>query len=281
MIRLAVLSDLHLEENDPPPAAAGTAADVVVLAGDIAPGLAGVRWAERTFSSPVVYVPGNHEYYGWDAAELSAGFAAAAAGPVTVLDRSCRVIERDGHRLRFLGCTLWTDFRAALPYGVPVEDAMDQVARRMQDVKRITVGGRPLTSADVAAWHARDVDWLRRGLAEPFDGTTVVVTHHAPSPRSRHPAYPPDAVLAYFVSDLHELIRTYAPELWIHGHTHHCVDYRLGGTRVLSNQLGRPKRTSPGKAAYLARARPFDPRLVIEVGRPRREPAPARPASGR
>jgi len=35
--------------------------------------------------------------------------------------------------------------------------------------------------------HGIDRDWLRRQLAEPFDGATVVVTHHAPSMGSLDP----------------------------------------------------------------------------------------------
>lgn len=61
--RLRIFSDLHLEffAWTPPPAAA----DVVVLAGDISVGVHGLQWARRQFpDTPVVYVPGNHEFYG-------------------------------------------------------------------------------------------------------------------------------------------------------------------------------------------------------------------------
>jgi hypothetical protein len=43
-------------------------------------------------------------------------------------------------------------------------------------------------------------------------------------------------------------------KLWVHGHTHHCVDYELGGTRILSNQRGYPRDQTT-----------FDPGLVIEI----------------
>jgi hypothetical protein len=184
---------------------------------------------------------------------------------VTVLDRSCFEVGTGPDAVRFLGCTLWTDFRACEMYGTTTVDAMAQIATRMHDVDRITISGRQLTCADVAAWHTRDRAWLDGALNEPFAGTTVVVTHHAPCPESRHPAYPPDMITPYFLSDLRDLIRTHTPALWIHGHTHHCVDYTLGATRILSNQLGQPKRTNARKDAYLARARPFDPTLVIEL----------------
>src|SRR5215468_9653459 len=63
MTTIRIHSDLHLEFSDwsPPP----VAADVVVLAGDIHVGVGGLEWMRRHFpDTPVIYVPGNHEFYG-------------------------------------------------------------------------------------------------------------------------------------------------------------------------------------------------------------------------
>lgn len=62
-MKLHILSDLHLEFSafDPP----ATDADVIVLADDIDKGNKGVYWARETFpDKPILYVPGNHEFYG-------------------------------------------------------------------------------------------------------------------------------------------------------------------------------------------------------------------------
>ena len=63
-MKIRVLSDLHLE-NDEPELIPHAQADLIVLAGDIHNHAAGPRWAAQTFDGavPVVYVPGNHEYY--------------------------------------------------------------------------------------------------------------------------------------------------------------------------------------------------------------------------
>ena len=61
-MRIHVLSDLHLEFS--PFAPQVTAADVVILAGDIHVKGRGVPWARQAFEGPVLYVPGNHEFYG-------------------------------------------------------------------------------------------------------------------------------------------------------------------------------------------------------------------------
>ena len=61
-MQLQVFSDLHLESCIIKPVP--KKADVVVLAGDIHVGTAGIKWAKKTFRNcPVIYVLGNHEFY--------------------------------------------------------------------------------------------------------------------------------------------------------------------------------------------------------------------------
>lgn len=79
-MRIQVLSDLHLEHSDYS-ATLASDTDLVVLAGDISVGTAGVIWAKEQFPGlPVLYVPGNHEYYTHDIGELNAALAEEAAG---------------------------------------------------------------------------------------------------------------------------------------------------------------------------------------------------------
>ena len=100
------MSDLHLEFGvvEVP----RCTADVVVLAGDIHVGDKGLAWAQHTFpEQQVVYVLGNHEYYGNLFHRLALELAGLARGTnVHVLERG--TVEIDG--VCFLGCTLWTDF---------------------------------------------------------------------------------------------------------------------------------------------------------------------------
>lgn len=65
MVKLenSVLSDLHTEFEKLTPSLVVSEADVVVLAGDIGTNARGVEWARSAFSCPVIYVPGNHEFY--------------------------------------------------------------------------------------------------------------------------------------------------------------------------------------------------------------------------
>lgn len=249
-MRLHIASDLHLEHGgdaEPP----DVDADVVVLAGDVAPGTAAVAAAARWGRGrPVLLVAGNHEYYRHALPTLTGELRSAARGsPVRFLEDDEVVV--DG--VRFLGCTLWSDFEIA----GEAELAMELCARLVNDYEVIEwrPGGRALRPADTRALHARSRRWLAERLAAPHHGPTVVVTHHAPLVR-RLPDDPLwRAIVAAFASDLRDLVAASPAALWVHGHTHRSVDVEVAGTRVLSNPRGYPH--EPVAA--------FDPGLVVEV----------------
>lgn len=267
-IRIAVLSDLHLEVRRwhlvrdglsedaadetvrrlvEPAVAQARNADFVVLGGDVENGVAGVDWAARAFAGQaVVTVAGNHEFYGETVPGLLPRLRAASlrSGNVTFLENSEARFDIHGRALRFCGCTLWTDFGLYGEGGAPL--AMSLAADRILDHARISLDdGSSFLPADAGRLHAASRAWLEEALDEPFDGTTVVVTHHAPSARSVAPKFAGDPLSPSFATDLTGLIERTRPALWIHGHTHHPVDYRIGETRVLSNQWGYPRESLP------------------------------------
>jgi Icc-related predicted phosphoesterase len=229
-MKLHVLNDLHIEfENFEPPA---TDADVVVLAGDIGVGLEGLRWAEASFPNKlVIYVPGNHEFYHHDIA-LIGELKAQSPGHIQVLDND--QVEIDG--VRFLGSILWTDF--ALFGEADKFFAMQQAQQRMTDFAIIQNLGQQFTPGDAIKLHEASRDWLASMLAKPFDGKTVVVTHHAPSSRSVHPRYARDLLTPAFASNLEALMDGDRAALWVHGHMHDPFDYEIYGTRVVCNPRG-------------------------------------------
>lgn len=110
-MKVRVLSDLHLECNEPD-AIPHAHADLVVLAGDIHNHAEGLRWAAQTFDpgAPVVYVPGNHEYYDGEFGALEAAMRDAAAALDHVHYLNNDVYVDPAGRFRVLGTTLWTDF---------------------------------------------------------------------------------------------------------------------------------------------------------------------------
>lgn len=253
-VRLHVLSDLHLSQGTP--ALPRVYGDVVVVAGDVARPREAVAWLRR-FARPVVFVPGNHEYYGGGLGERLAQLRDLAAGTnIHVLDRDAQVLAG----VRFLGTTLWTDFRLDGD-GAVRDRALAEAARVMRDFNRIESAERPgtwFTPEESTRIFDRDRAWLAQQLAEPFDGPTVVVTHHAPSPHSVHPRYAGSPVNAGFASNLEDLMGGGRVALWVHGHTHSSFDYAVNGTRVVCNPRGYAKGDVNENAA-------FDPGLVIAV----------------
>lgn len=253
-MKINVLSDLHLgfgsmdrPMND---------ADVVVLAGDISRPREAAAWAMR-FDKPVLYVPGNHEFYG---SSLSGALGElqqlCAHTQVQLLHNTETVL--DG--VRFLGATLWTDFRL---FDDPARnDAAKEEARRLvRDFSRIRLtedSDAIFTPEDSTMLFDRQAAWLAERLDARHDGPTVVVTHHAPSPRSIHPRFADSLLNACFVSDAERLLGESRAQVWVHGHTHDTFDYRVKGTRVVCNARGY------AKAGVHENAR-FDPDFIIEV----------------
>ncbi|UMY16775.1 metallophosphoesterase [Methylobacterium organophilum] len=256
-LRVQVVSDLHVDVADTGRLRLAPGADLVVVAGDTrADTDAAFAYLRRRIPAPtpIVAVLGNHEYYGGSiATELERAREAAGRLGITLLEDEAAVIGR----VRFLGATLWTDYRLFGPAHLAV--AMAAARRGMNDHRLISIGRgserRPFLPTDAAALHAASVRFLDDALARPFDGPSVVVTHHAPHPVCVAPRFGRDPLSAAFASDLSALIDAGGPDLWVCGHTHHPVDTWLGPTRLVSNPHG-----------YRDECRgTFDPALVVEI----------------
>jgi Icc-related predicted phosphoesterase len=262
MTRIAVLSDLHLEFG--PFARPEVKADVTVLAGDT---YTKHRAFDRDdarafFGCPVLAVLGNHEFYSGkiDTAVEKTRVAAAEKG-ILLLERQEVVVAG----VRFLGCTLWSDFRLfARDDLVRVRaDANlcvgDRHSGGLNDFRSIRVaadGYRRFRPLDAAKLFQMSVAWLDERLSEPFDGATVVVTHHAPSIRCVPQKHLADRRTAAYASHLDWLIEKHQPDAWISGHIHSSHMFRIGRTLLVSNPRGYvPDHVNPD----------FRPDLVIEV----------------
>jgi predicted phosphodiesterase len=233
-MRLNVLSDLHLSRGSL--ASPTVAADVVVLAGDIARPAHAVEWA-KALGRPTLFVPGNHEFYGSSMPETLRELKRLTAGSqVRVLDNE----EWSVANVRFLGCTLWTDFLLmGAEHGREV--ATREALERMYDFQRVYLDEQRqalFTPLDAANLFHRSVAWLENRLRTYWPGPTVVITHHAPSARSIEPRFKDSPLSACFASHLDRLLSAELACTWIHGHVHHSVDYQVQGTRVVCNPRG-------------------------------------------
>src|ERR1041385_173003 len=133
---------------------------------------------------------------------------------------------------------------------------MREADKVMSDFDLITIGpDQLLRPEDTARFHMESLAWLKRELKNHNPTRTIIITHHAPSCGSIPPFYTGNVLNAAFASNLDALVERGGVPLWIHGHTHHNVDYFLGSTRVLSNQRGYPDQLASG----------FNPKLVVEL----------------
>ncbi len=250
-MKIQLLSDLHNEfyRTEQPPLIDETMADVVVLVGDIGVGIEGLCWAESEggrLAKPILYVAGNHEFYHHDIALLDEmrGFSADCKW-LRFLENDELVI--DG--VRFLDCTLWTDYKIA---GDPVISMME-VQQNLSDHHVISNGDRLFLPEDALRRHQHSIAWLKNCLSKPFIGKTVVITHHAPHEVCKHPMFPINTIAAAFISDLSELVAL--ADIWCFGHTHSNLDVSVGECRIIANQRGYPLENVPD----------YDPRLVITI----------------
>lgn len=260
-MKLWLFSDLHLPDDTTDITSVLSRipdADVCVVAGDLLEGRPddAVRWLDACIAlvMPVVYVLGNHEFHDSEcdmtrARELTQRAAYYTYDRVRVLDDAAVTIGG----MRFIGSTLWYDLQL---YGADHASMAEawSAADRMPDSSYMLDAGHRWTPGHARRQHLQSRAWLDTELGASTL-PTVVITHHAPHPRSIAAQYASDAQTPAFVSDLGELIERHRPALWVHGHTHTSFDYRVGGTRVVCNPRGMGRENERG----------FDPGLVLDL----------------
>lgn len=222
---------------------------VLLLAGDILPFAVLHKhreilqaWGEQY--DHVLWVPGNHEYYGDDIAQRSGRLDEKLTGNVRLLNDAAWYAPG----LRILCTTLWTRI-GQLNEGL--------MRRAMNDYHQIRHDGRLLLPAHTTALHEASLAWLKHELATPFAGHTVVATHHVPTFQHYPPEYKGDALNEAFAVELYDLIEASGATAWIYGHHHRNIPaFTIGNTRLLTNQLGYVR---------LGEDQGFDPSAHIEL----------------
>jgi predicted phosphodiesterase len=274
-VNIQLLSDLHLEAHPHWRAEPALGADALVLAGDVGSYQKGSLLTDDAFGlaqfsplagwpTPVFFVPGNHEYDGldFDAAHLRLQATCQALG-ITWLERAVVHTpwkDKRGAPVRLVGTTLWSDFDGL----AALEDSAAQALLQREKAFRAanhylsktgtTRDGAPFLAAQWRTQALLCQDWLRAQLDAPFDGSTVVVTHFAPSLRSADPRYGQTPGTAAFCNRLDPLFAQ--ADLWVHGHLHAPSDYVQAGCRVVANPLGYVRKNEQAR---------FAPTLLLSV----------------
>jgi len=224
-VRINYFSDVHLEFG--PQVSPDNDADIIIAAGDIGIFKQGIKWLKK-INKPVVYVAGNHEFYGYEYNQTLQMLREECKGT------SIHFLENDTfiHKgVRFLGCSLWADLY------LEGDDKANALGKTLNDFRKITYQDEAFNQRIFSTLHHSSKHWLETELAKPYDGQTIVVTHHAPTEWSWDDSKNRLKKMAY-CTDLKYLFHEYEIEAWFHGHIHSPGDYRIAGARILSNPRG-------------------------------------------
>ena len=235
-MKIQIASDLHLEQRqrnlpNPEDFKPVSDRDVLVLAGDI-----GTHTGARDFVlreleiSPVIYVPGNHEYYSeWYREETDDAWRLLDEENADLHYLVAESVTLGG--VRFCGAPWYTDFwKEKDPY------LLRYIGTGINDFSEWFNDRGNWTVARHVEQNRRQTEWLR----EQAGKVDVVVTHWPPSRQSIHPRFDGSPLNPYFVNDYDDLVREVAPKVWISGHTHEASEYRLGETLCVGNPTGYP-----------------------------------------
>jgi len=245
MTKIFLASDLHNEcghwasnrrKVSGPPAL--SVADIVVMAGDIdymPKALEYMGSLARKFEKPIIFVPGNHEFYGRDYEKMAELANIYEHENVHVLMNKSVVVQG----VRFVGTPLWTNFMA---FGMDYQaDHMRLAEELVYDFHTIKSGGKFITAETMLGWHYEARKFLEGELSKDFDGKTVVVTHFPPSHELRHEIHKESEMSAYFNASCDSLIKACKPDAWFYGHTHAAVEKEIHGTKIYCNMGGYPR----------------------------------------
>lgn len=232
-MKIRLLSDLHTEFRLPYKTHAMAeyrGEDVLVLAGDIASGSTNTIDVIKFFKAQgfpqIVYVAGNHEYYGGDFDDFNTKMTAKCADLEGVHFLNPGTVTIDG--VLFVGGTLWTNF-ADNPFS---QSAAKRGINDFRVIKNFDVNRCVRT-------HYNHIEYIQDQYEQRGDKKVVVVTHFLPARECIAERFRgPDLINDYFANNLGEYIATMSDTTWLFGHTHDATDIVLGDTRVVANPHG-------------------------------------------
>lgn len=251
-MKLWIWSDVHLEISNSQIDFTRPDADIIVIAGDLTYADCVSEVAKDIidrYQLPIIYAAGNHEYYGshqrgssFETDQLILRLAERDSDSwshkLYVLDEDTVVIND----VRFVGATLWTDFKLNLKNESQLSARMRNSENLLRDFTSIRMrSGERFSAADMIKLNASNADYIKSQVSENFDGKTVIVSHHLPHPACIGEKYR-DSEANYLFSNsedaFNDVLDSGRVDAWICGHSHQATDVVVGKTRVVCNPFG-------------------------------------------
>jgi predicted phosphohydrolase len=235
---LQYASDLHLEFPDNKQFLKANPlqpkGDVLLLAGDIVP--FAIMDKHKDFFNYVsdnfnttYWIPGNHEYYSFDAATKSGTLNEKIGSNVFLINNLTVQIEN----VNLIFSTLWSKINPAHAW---------HIERSISDFQVIKYNGYRFSAERFNQLHDESMLFLNRELQRKSSEKKVVITHHVPTLMNYPEKYKDDILNEAFAVELFDMIEASSIDFWIYGHHHNNTpDFNIGKTKMLTNQLGYVK----------------------------------------
>ena len=252
-MRIALHSDLHLEGNAlPKDFLSDQNFDVLVLAGDIVTDRTVVSLAdikEKAGKKPVLYIPGNHEFYRGDIASTTEKLKEMCVTVGIIYADKC-VVRLDD--VAFICAIGWSDLESFSEFTFVDKVLECSTISDFYAIKNHT----PHNMVDMAKADKKFIETSLKVLRDDnFSGRVVVVTHFAPTEAHGNERFAPNMISSYFSNAWEGIMYEYKPHMWIYGHTHGSVERDVYETKVVCNQRGY------GKECQFT----YNPNRIVEV----------------
>lgn len=239
-MKLLILSDVHTEFRVPE-IIVPVETDVIILAGDI--GVYGEESLKdflhkmNEYNKPVLYVLGNHEFYGTsniDYLHVMEWFRNLEKEFCNLIILHNETVIVEG--VNFVGTPLWTNFDD--------DFWMEKVSQKsISDFVESC-----FTTKDYIQMYEESEMFIASNIVPEM--INVVITHFPPLEELTNPKFP--KYNSYFNNRM-GWVCNLDVDLWVYGHNHWSLDKEINGVHFASNQLGYPRESTNFKSGYLVK----------------------------
>ena len=239
-MKLQIVSDLHLEfaanrawlkQNPLIPVG-----DILLIAGDCCtlrhPEIAQEFFYKIAQEFPIIISTlGNHEFYGSDIELANPLFACHESFNHLALNNHSYIYED----LRIICSILWSHVPS---YNI---ELIEKSINDYHHIYKMQKDGKlyPIRVEDTNALHEISYRYIQQTVAEPFEGKTVVLTHHMPSYKCISERYKNSPLSSAFAANMDEIIQA-NPQIsyWFYGHAHDFQRIQVHNSILIRNPLG-------------------------------------------